>query len=65
MKNKLIVIGCVGSKYCYLNITKEEAIKRYKVSENDYDEDYLNEKINELEEFEFDDEFKAYDAWEK
>jgi hypothetical protein len=29
MQNKLVVVGYLGSKIAYLNISKEEAIKRF------------------------------------
>ena len=63
MKNKIIIIGGIGSKKCYLNISKKEAIERYKESEKEFDDEYLNKKINELEELEFDDEFVVYNIW--
>lgn len=57
--NKIIEIGYIGSKRCYLNVDEQEAIIRYCESENinisDFDLD-----VNILE---FDDEFKAYDIF--
>lgn len=62
-KNKLIILGFLGLKKCYLNIPLEEAIFRYK-TEIDFsgDGDDLEESVKEIE---FDDEFEAYDVWEK
>jgi hypothetical protein len=60
MKNKLITIGFIGFKKCYLNVTKEEAINRYLSDPNN-----LGIEDNEVKEFEFDDEFEAYDCWAK
>ena len=60
--NKIIVIGYIGSKSCYFNVDKEEAIKRYcevnKISIDEFDEKSFN-----LEVIEFDDEFMTYDIW--
>ena len=69
MMNKLIVIGYLGSKTAYLNVSKEEAIRRY--CENQWDP-YSNKTIEELvdefdmrlyREFKFEDTFNVYDAW--
>ena len=56
MKNKLIVIGWMGVKTAYLNVPREEAINRYMQSRNVTSED--------IEEFDFEDEFGVYDAWD-
>lgn len=66
-KNKIISIGWTGCKNCYLNVSREEAIARYNESErtigsDPYDEAYLT-KHGIIEEFEFDDEFNAYEVW--
>lgn len=58
--NKIIKIGFRGVYSCYLNITKEDAIKRYRL-EYDIPE---NEDIGaNVEEFEFEDAFAAYDVY--
>jgi hypothetical protein len=58
--NKLIVIGwSVESKRCYLNVSREEAVRRYSVSEK-YDPDPIL-----ITEINFDDEFCAYRVYEK
>jgi hypothetical protein len=62
MKNKLITIGYIGLKRAYLNISKEEAIKRY-TSQSDYVEAYESDLLDDIYEIEFDDEFGVYDAW--
>ncbi len=54
MKNKLIVIGWLGAKKCFLNVTKEEALRRYKEA-NPHETHFC------IEEHEFEDEFGAYD----
>jgi hypothetical protein len=54
--NKIISIGWTGSKRCYLNISREEAVERYKKSEGVLDPP-------DVDEFEFGDEFGAYDLW--
>lgn len=63
MKNRMISIGWLGVKTVYLNVSREEAIRRYKEADPDslIEEEYL--KRNDLiEEIEFDDEFTAYDV---
>lgn len=62
MKNKLIVIGYLGIKKAYLNISREDAIKRYTDQEG-LDMEYESRLIDEVQEFEFNDEFGVYDAW--
>ena len=60
--NKLISIGYIGIKKCYLNITEEEAIRRYCKTENitrqKFDEDNIS-----IFTIEFKDEFGAYEIW--
>jgi 1-deoxy-D-xylulose 5-phosphate reductoisomerase len=67
MKNKLTVIGYRGDKSAYLNLSKEEAIRRFLDSNLNFqdcvEEDV--EKYGNVEEFYFDDEFCVYDAWAK
>lgn len=60
--NKIISIGWLGSKSCYLNISREEAIQRYLVN-NPGDSDYLDDS-GFITEFEFTDEFWAYSVGE-
>lgn len=60
MQNTLILIGFIGMKKCYLNITKEEAIERY-CAYMSLDVAAFNE--DSVEVIEFDDEFEAYDVW--
>lgn len=62
MKNKLIAIGWMGCITCYLNVPREEAIRRY-LAENLIDGKDLVE--NYIHEFEFDDMFGAYSVWEQ
>ena len=56
--NKLISIGFLGIQSCYLNIDIDDAKKRY-MTENDL-EDLEGVTIRE---FEFIDQFEAYDVW--
>lgn len=56
VKNKLIVIGWMGGMTAYLNVSREEAIRRY-TTEND--------DTYSVKEIEFDNEFEVYDAWAK
>lgn len=60
MKNKLIVIGYITNWRCYLNVTKEEAIRRYCESENIPFNECTEEFGVEIREIEFLDEFGAY-----
>ena len=46
-KIKAISIGFLGSQYCFLGVTKEEAIKRYKEKDNCTDEDLEGLKVTE------------------
>jgi len=59
MKNKVIAIGFLGVQTCYINVDKDEAIRRY-CKENDIDE-ITDEPVKE---FEFEDQFEVYDIWE-
>lgn len=61
-KNKLIIIGWVGIRHAYLNISREEAEKRY-LESNPGDRKALTEEASFINEFEFDDEFCVYDAY--
>jgi len=58
-KNTLIVFGGMGNMVCYLNISIEEALLRFK--SNPLSEVYHPE----YEIIEFDDEFNCYDVWGK
>lgn len=60
--NKLISIGYIGLRKCYLNITEEEAIERYCKTENLTRQKFQEEDISVFT-IEFDDEFSAYDVW--
>ena len=62
--NTLIVIGQLGCKKCYLNISREEAIRRYK-RDNGTGEDEWAAIEGDIIEFQFEDEFSAYDVGEK
>lgn len=56
VKHKLITIGWLGGKRAYLDVSREEAIRRYTEAEgNEPDEQHI-------EEFEFVDEFYTYEA---
>lgn len=56
-KHKLIIIGYTGLRAAYLDISKEDAVKRAIKS------GHYHEKT-QIDEFEFTDEFGAYDCWE-
>ena len=57
--NKLVVIGWIGCKYCYLNISEEDAINRYCISEEITSEEFNNNEPP-IDILEFNDEFGAY-----
>lgn len=63
MKNTLISIGHLGIKKCFLNISEEEAIKRYCELDNITIEQFEDYGIS-IYTIEFDDTFGAYDVWE-
>lgn len=65
MKHKLISIGYLGSKRCYLNVNDHEAIQRYCFSESMTSKQFDENEDIQIDEFEFDDEFCAYDIYEK
>lgn len=56
---KIIAIGYLGDKTCYVNVDREEAIARY-LSDNDL-EDLEGIKVTELE---VADTFHVYEIWE-
>lgn len=63
MRNKLIIIGFTGLAIAYLNVDKEEAIKRFCEKEDWTKEDFDKFLREDIKEFEFDDEFGCYAAW--
>jgi hypothetical protein len=62
-KNKLICIGVTGIKSCYLNVTMEEAVKRFAAESGSSEEDVWD--IEPIEVIDFNDRFGAYDIWEE
>lgn len=70
-KNKIIRIGNIGQYKCYLNISREEAIRRYEKSSDDYPVEEIIIGLGSnpeegwviIEEIEFDSEFGSYDIW--
>lgn len=64
--NKLIAIGWLGNRTVYLNVSREEAIRRYATAEMIPDlgeaEKYVT-KNKLIQEVEFDDEFSAYSVY--
>lgn len=64
MSNNLVLIGWLGCRVAYLNISKEEAIKRFLKTDKDTTETELIDN-DQIDEFKFDDEFNCYDAWGK
>jgi len=62
-KNTLVVIGWLGMRQCYLNIPREEAIRRYCAARDDDPANIENNPEGLVDEFEFTDTFSAYDAY--
>lgn len=60
-KHHLVVVGSIGSKRAYLDVPREEAVRRFTASE---DGSWLTaaEIQDRIWEFDFDDEFWVYDA---
>ncbi len=56
-KHTLVVIGFLSSRYCYLDVSVEEAMRRYAAPMG---ENWVGEPVIVIE---FDDEFCAYDVW--
>lgn len=64
MKNKLVVIGYLGGKTCYLNMPREEAIKLYNEANSEANSNISTDDPDiRVTEFEFDNVFAAYDAY--
>ena len=61
-KHTLTVIGWMGTKRAYLDVTEEEAIRRYCETEGT-DPEMLKSDGLKAETFPFVDEFCVYDAW--
>lgn len=61
-KHTLTVIGWMGTKRAYLDVTEEEAIRRYCETEGT-DPEMLKSDGLKAETFPFTDEFCVYDAW--
>lgn len=59
---RLIAIGYTGDRRCYLNVSREEAVRRYEESEG---RPITDPTIHDtIQEFEFVDEFRTYEVWE-
>lgn len=56
--NHLITIGYIGIMRAYLNVPRDEAIRRFIESE----ESDIETAENTIHEFDFNDEFKVYSA---
>lgn len=55
--NKLVVIGWTGQRRAYLNTSEEEALARFKKSEDGWQDNPPVEIID------FDDSFGVYEVW--
>jgi hypothetical protein len=63
--NKIISIGWLGIKACYLNVPLEEAIQRFIAMEDITREEFDKTYKKLVHVVEFDDEFGAYEIWEE
>lgn len=61
--NTLIVIGWTGIQRAYLNVPRDEAIRRYRASEDQPEDVWDKASLGYIEEFTFKDEFGTYSAW--
>lgn len=64
--NKLIAIGSLGNFCVFLNLTREEAIKRYVESKENWQSCSIHdvELYNSVHEVDFDDRFYSYEVGE-
>ena len=66
MKNKLVLIGNIGMKRIYINVSKEEAIKRFCETENMTQEQFERVDLEStIRIYKFDDEIPCYDIFEE
>jgi chromosome segregation ATPase len=59
-KHKLFVIGHIGMKNAYLDVSREEALRRANEYDKEYGYSYTDDDIDEIE---FIDELYAYEIW--
>ena len=59
-QNHIVLVGGIGQKRAYLNVTREEAVRRYR----EEDREGLF-SASDVVEFDFEDEFWVYDAGPK
>ena len=57
---KIVVIGFLGSMRAYVNLSREDAIKRYDAENPDYTVEVNGVMVEELE---VKDSFSVYDIW--
>lgn len=63
--NRIVTIGYMSRKICYLNMAKEEALIEHRSSEPDMFDELGNLlSIYDVDEFEFDQSFAVHDIWE-
>lgn len=63
MENKLIIIGYISNRKCYLNISEHDAIQRYIKSENISEAEFEEDELYVIEHLDFKDEFAVYEIW--
>ena len=62
MANRAVLIGCIGIKTVYINVSREDAINRYVAANPEFAHEIGEPGM--IREFEFIDEFGVYEAWE-
>lgn len=56
---KITTVGFLGHKYCYINVSEKEVVKRYeKDSKQKYDASWLTVRTIKVK-----DSFQVYDIW--
>lgn len=61
MRHHAVVLGDIGSKKIYIDVTVEVAVDRF--LKRDDGIEYRSGFRPQIDEFDFDDEFGVYDAW--
>lgn len=66
LKNTLVTIGCLGNRIAYLNLSVEEATRRFLARENEHvyheeDKKTALDTCDRVSVMEFDDEFSTYE----
>lgn len=62
-RNRLVVIGYMGDKKCYLNMSDDQAIAKYCISEKISNEQFWDDENINIETIDFNDAFGAYGVY--